>query len=105
MTVSTDTIGLNTIVHVFNQQKASIQARRKEPLRQRKERLQKLRTWIHSNRTRIQEGAFNDFRKAPQEVDAIEIFHVLNEIKYTLQQLDQWAAPKKVDAPLTMLGT
>jgi aldehyde dehydrogenase (NAD+) len=54
---------------------------------------------------RIHTAMDADFRKASQEVDAIEIFHVLNEIKEAGAHLEQWTSPKKVDAPLTMLGT
>ncbi|HEY3404543.1 MAG TPA: aldehyde dehydrogenase family protein [Ohtaekwangia sp.] len=78
---------------------------RKEPLQNRKARLIKLRNWIHANRQRIHEAAFADFRKASAEVDGVEIFHVLSEIKLALSNLDQWARPVKVDAPITMLGT
>lgn len=39
------------------------------------------------------------------ETDATEIFHVLNEISVALRSLDQWANPKKIDAPLYLAGT
>lgn len=96
---------LNPVTEVFRKQQAFSKKLRAEPLSNRKERLQKLRSWIHANRPRIHEAAYNDFQKPPQEVDGIEIFHVLNEIKLALANIDQWAAPKKIDAPLTMLGT
>jgi aldehyde dehydrogenase (NAD+) len=40
--------------------------------------------------------------KNPTEVDTLEIYHVLGEIKHTLDNLDIWSRPKKVDAPITM---
>lgn len=46
-----------------------------------------------------------DLRKPATETDASEIFHVLNEIKVALRSLDRWTAPKKVDAPLYLIGT
>ena len=78
---------------------------RSEPLKNRLERLEKLRAWIHKNRRAIHEAAYSDFRKNPTEVDGIEIYHVLNEIKLAVGELESWARPKKVDAPVTMLGT
>lgn len=48
---------------------------------------------------------YSDFQKNPTEVDTLEIFHVLQEIKHTLDNLDTWSRPTKVDAPITMLGT
>jgi len=78
---------------------------RKEPLQHRKERLIRLRNWIHANRQQIHEAAYADFRKPSAEVDGVEIFHVLNEIHQALSSLGEWTNPKKVDAPITMLGT
>jgi aldehyde dehydrogenase (NAD+) len=78
---------------------------RLEPVENRKLRLRAIRTWIHLNKALIQEAAYLDFRKPPVEVNAIEILHVLNEISFALDNLDQWTKPKKVDAPMTMLGT
>jgi aldehyde dehydrogenase (NAD+) len=106
MSVSTDIPVLSTkITDVFRLQQTHAKILRSQPIKVRKEKLGKLRDWIHTNRVKIQEAAYADFQKAPQEVDAIEIFHVLNEIKLAVDNLDTWAAPRKVDAPLTMLGT
>jgi aldehyde dehydrogenase (NAD+) len=91
-------------------QSFALQAERKlekriEPVKNRKLRLIAIRTWIHQNKERVQDAAYKDFRKPPVEVNAIEILHVLNEISFALYSLDQWVRPKKVDAPITMLGT
>src|SRR5690349_10116771 len=93
------------ISQVFANQRKSVPTQRVEPLKNRKERLLRLRKWIHENRTNIHNAMFADFSKAPLEVDGIEIFHVLNEIKYAVNKLEEWAQPLKVDAPITMLGT
>lgn len=93
------------IEKAFWKQKGSVNALRTEPLERRKERLRKLRNWIHLSRPRIHEAMYADFQKNPTEVDGIEIFHVLAEIKHALSDLDKWSAQKKVDAPFTMLGT
>jgi aldehyde dehydrogenase (NAD+) len=78
---------------------------RSEPVEKRIERLQSLRKWIHQNRPAIHQAAYADFSKPAVEVDGTEIFHVLNEIKHASANLHDWTAPKKIDAPLTMLGT
>jgi aldehyde dehydrogenase (NAD+) len=105
MTAATEKIALPVVGEIFRRQQQHALLLRKEPLKNRTERLLKLRNWIHANRRNIQDAAYEDFQKAPQEVDAIEIFHVLNEIRLASQNLEHWAAPKKVDAPITMLGT
>jgi aldehyde dehydrogenase (NAD+) len=93
------------INQLFPEQKKSAHKLRTEPLKNRIERLRKLRKWIHANRTQIHEAMYSDFQKASVEVDAIELFHVLNEIKLAVDNLENWAKPKKIDAPITMIGT
>ncbi|HOX81742.1 MAG TPA: aldehyde dehydrogenase family protein [Chryseolinea sp.] len=95
----------NSIEGTFEAQKSNLKNLRKESVQKRKERLKTLRNWIHTNRSAIHEAMYNDFRKAAVEVDGVELFHVLNEIKYATDNLEQWARPTKVDAPLTMFGT
>lgn len=90
---------------IFAAQRKRAISLRTAPLAFRKENLRKLKRWIHQNRNLIHQAMYADFKKASAEVDAIELFHVLNEIKLALEKLDSWARPKNVDAPLTMLGT
>ncbi len=71
----------------------------------RKARLRKLRDWILSNRTAIHEAMYADFQKPPTEVDAIELFGVLSEIRHALASIDDWMSPKRVGTPLSMVGT
>ena len=89
----------------FKQIRNAVPRLRRERPGERIQRLVKLRNWIHANRTSIQEAMFSDFSKSPAEVDLIEVFHVLNELKLAINNLEDWAKPKKVDAPITMLGT
>ena len=97
---------LETVLRkAFHQQKSRIKDLRSEPIENRILRLKSLRDWIHSNRAELHLAMHADFKKHPVEVDGIEVFHVLAEIKNAISNLDVWASPKKVDAPLTMLGT
>ena len=105
MAVALENSVYEQISRAFLVQKKSAHTLRTEPIKNRKARLEKLRTWIHANRTKIHEAMYADFQKAAVEVDAIEIFHVLNEIKLALSNVDDWAKPKKIDAPITMIGT
>jgi aldehyde dehydrogenase (NAD+) len=105
MTAAADQMVLNSIETVFSSMKSGVASLRTESIQNRKQRLSKLREWIHKNRPAIHEAMYADFRKAAVEVDAIEIFHVLNEIKLALNNLADWSRPKKIDAPITMIGT
>jgi len=97
--------GTELVREAFNRHKSIVATLRRESVSNRKDRLVKLRDWIHSNRTAIHEAMYSDFQKNPTEVDTIELFHVLQEIKHTLSNLDVWSHPQKIDAPLTLLGT
>lgn len=105
MEVKTATTTTSSIDQVFADQKKKAHLLRLAPLSQRKQLLQNLRNWVHKNRESIQKAMYDDFKKPAGEVDGVEVFHVLGEIKLALQKLDQWAAPQKVDAPITFLGT
>jgi aldehyde dehydrogenase (NAD+) len=96
---------LETIKRTFASLQKTAYRLRVEPLLVRKQRLKAIRNWILLHRSVIHEAMFNDFQKAALEVDGIEIFHVLSEIKHALQHLEKWATPEKVDAPITLLGT
>jgi aldehyde dehydrogenase (NAD+) len=100
-----DIISIDRLSEIFEAQKANVLSLRKEPASARKERLQMLRKWVLDNRAAIQAAAYADFKKNPAEVDGVEVFHVIQEINYALANLDEWMKPKKIDAPLTMLGS
>jgi aldehyde dehydrogenase (NAD+) len=89
----------------FSRHQAAVKSLRTESIQNRRARLEKLRAWIHHHRRDIQEAMYADFRKNPTEVDAIEIYHVLAELKHALDNLEEWTRPTKIDAPLTLLGT
>ncbi|HZI23974.1 MAG TPA: aldehyde dehydrogenase family protein, partial [Chryseolinea sp.] len=93
------------LMKAFHQQKSRIKDLRCEPIKNRIQRLRNLRDWIQSNRAKLHDAMHADFKKHPVEVDGIEIFHVLSEIKNAIWNLEVWASAKKVDAPITMLGT
>jgi aldehyde dehydrogenase (NAD+) len=97
---------LNTaMAKAFALQQNGVRTLRTELVSKRILRLKKLRDWIHANRSALHKAMYDDFRKNPTEVDGTELFHVLSEIKNAVEHLDEWTAPKKVDAPMTMLGT
>lgn len=104
-TMELEKVDLAHVKAIFTQQQQQALEQRSEPLENRKKRLRAMREWIKKNREAIQQAVYTDFKKPSVEVDATEIFPALDEIKVALDNLDRWAKPKKVDAPLTMLGT
>ncbi|QSE98224.1 aldehyde dehydrogenase family protein [Fulvivirga lutea] len=78
---------------------------RKEPIGERKKRLKLMLQWISKNESKIKAAVYQDFKKPASEVDISEIYPVTSEIKHALESLTSWAKPKKIDAPLSLLGT
>jgi len=91
--------------NLFTRQKGKSLKMRFEPIQARKERLKNLEKWLLSNEEGLQKAIFSDFRKPPFEVTSTELFPVLGEIKYAIENLESWATSKKIDAPLTYIGT
>ena len=90
---------------IFRLQQAKAIEWRKEPVSERKKRLRKIHKWILGHRIQICEAVHADFKKPFEEVQANDIFPVTSEINHILAHLDDWTKPKKVDTPLTLLGT
>jgi aldehyde dehydrogenase (NAD+) len=80
-------------------------ALRQEDVAARRARLQKLSNWLHAHRQEIQQALFADFRKPAAETDLTEIWTSLVELKHTMSHLKKWMAPRKVAAPMALLGT
>jgi len=78
---------------------------RQEPWKERVLRLQKLKKWILHNRELIKEAVHSDFRKPLSEVDVTEIYPIVSEIRHTIKYLPRWVTSKKVNTPLSLLGT
>lgn len=95
----------SSISTVFEAQKRKSLALRTKWVKERKKHLKELGKFILSNRDRIQAAVHQDLKKSLIEVDLSEIYPVVNEIRHTLEHLDEWVKPKKVDTPITYLGT
>ncbi len=105
--MDTTTIDLNTIRidSVIAAQKTKSIALRSESIKKRKEQLRKLSDWIFTNREQIKQAIHADFNRPLPEVDISEIYPVVTEIRLALSNLEAWSKPKKIDAPLTYIGT
>lgn len=105
MSANTQNLNIQAIRGLFEKQKVKALELRSEPLKNREVRLKKIEAWLLGHQEELQQAIFNDFGKPYTETTTSEIFPVLGEIRHTLAHLHQWAAPKKIDAPLTYLGT
>ena len=78
---------------------------RQESLSNRIALLRKLEKWLHANRERIGSAVHSDFQKPLLEVDTSEVYPVLTELRHAVNHLEEWTRPKKIDAPLSYVGT
>jgi aldehyde dehydrogenase (NAD+) len=99
------TVDNQRIIEVFARQKSKSISLRSEPMAERKKRLKKFESFLLKNKERVATAVFKDFKKPSTESDISEVYPVLTEIRHTLEHLDEWAQPQKIDAPLTYLGT
>ena len=73
--------------------------------RTRIKKLKKLKEIILKNRVKIKEALKKDFKKNPSEVDLTEIFPVVSEINFTINNLRKWMKDEYVRTPHTLLGS
>ncbi len=68
-------------------------------------KLKKLKEKILENRNNIKTALKNDFKKNESEVDLTEIFPVIQEINHTVKNLKKWMRGKRVNTPISMIGS
>jgi len=74
-------------------------------VRERADKLRRLRDGILARRKEIQEAIHADFRKHPAEVDVTEIYPAIAEINHMIRHLSKWMKPTRVGSPLPLFGT
>lgn len=95
----------SSLATLFARQQVRAEVLRQEKLEARATRLRRLSAWITENRAAIQQALYADFRKPILETDVTEIWPSQTEIKHTLRHLRQWAKPRRVGTPLSLVGT
>ncbi|RIW38815.1 aldehyde dehydrogenase [Bacillus salacetis] len=75
------------------------------PLEARKASLNKLADVLRKNESKILKALHDDLNKSEREAYTTEIGILLEEISFTLKNLDSWAKPKKVKTAVTHIGS
>lgn len=78
---------------------------RSEPLALRRQRLEKLLTAIETRESQIISALQADFKKSEAETLLTEIFPTVQELKFAIKNLESWARPLSVPAPITLCGS
>jgi aldehyde dehydrogenase (NAD+) len=74
-------------------------------LRERINKLKRLKRAILNHRQELEGAMWADFRKPAIEVGITEIYPVLSEIRYVCRNLKRWMSPQPVPTPITLLGS
>lgn len=89
----------------FESQRETALRWRESTARERRERIRALREAVIANREAFYAAFERDYRKPPAEVEASELFPVMDEARHALAHLRGWMKPRRVWPTLTMLGT
>lgn len=93
------------LLNLFDKQKKKSILLRQGSLKDRKKKLKEFGKFILANRDRIGQAVNADLKKPLAEIDLSEVYPVVAEIRNVLKNLNDWAQPELIDAPLTYLGT
>jgi len=68
-------------------------------------KLKALKAWLKANQSRVCKALYADYRKSETESVLSEIKPLVTELKDALRNIHHWTSPKRVSAPLVLLGT
>ncbi len=102
---STEKPDFKKIDEIFNLQIRNKDSVRNTGAQERIVKLNKIRDWIITNRQKIRDAVYKDFKKPHAETDLTEIFNTLAEIRTTKSGLKKWMKPSKVKPTPSMLTT
>ena len=94
-----------SIIDIFESQKANYIKVGSRDVHDRKKDLIKLRQAVLAYREEILDALFKDLGKPPLEAEISDIYTIKTEIGHILKHLSTWMHPRRVRAPLSLRGT
>ncbi|TAL62336.1 MAG: aldehyde dehydrogenase family protein [Bacteroidetes bacterium] len=98
-------ISFTEIKNVFDKQQNNLHRLIAITATDRIKKLKRLRETILSHQQDFRDAMFADYRKPAPEVDLIEIYVILTEIKQAIKNLYRWTGKQKVKTPFSLFGT
>jgi aldehyde dehydrogenase (NAD+) len=92
---------IEQIDSIFQQQQLFKIELRYSDVRERIEKLRKLRRVIESNEDLIYEALAKDLRKSRNEASISEVLFIYGEIEFAIRHLRKWMRPKHVGSSMT----
>ncbi|KZE48051.1 aldehyde dehydrogenase [Rossellomorea marisflavi] len=105
MKLNIEETSLQTVKQAIQNQKSFFKNGHTRPISSRKETLQTLYRMIKDHEEDIIHALQMDLNKSEMETYATEIGILLEEIRFVLKQIDEWAEPKKVKVAKTHIGS
>ena len=102
MDVQVDKERIERLIH---QQRMHKPAMLRLGVKDRIERLKRIKQAMFDYQDRIHEALYKDLKKPAVEVDMTEIYVVVNEAKDAIKNIKKWMRPHRVPTPINMLGT
>ncbi len=93
------------VAAIFNAQRANANAVSQSTATERIAKLKKLEAAVIKYRLDINAALYNDFKKPAAEVDLVEIYPLLTEIRLACKELRRWMKAERVPIPLSLFGT
>ncbi len=105
MSIAAQTVSDKSITEIFEKQKAYLPVLKRRSYNERIRRVKALAEFVKEYKSRIKEAAYKDFHKPAVEVEAMEIYPVLNEISHISSNLKKWMRNQQVSGGMKMFGT
>ncbi len=86
---------------LFSNLQANVIRLRNSGIKERRDKLTRLKNAIEKNEKQICDAIYSDFKKSPAETKLTEIYPVLREIKIAIKKLPEWMSAEKTKAPIT----
>jgi aldehyde dehydrogenase (NAD+) len=96
---------LEEILRVYDAQQKNRQNVKNTSAKERKAKLKKLKDTVLEYRPKIEAAVYADLHKPSVETSYAEIFNVVSECRFAIENLDEWMEEKQVDTPLLFVGT
>lgn len=96
---------LETVQSTLQQHKQFFKSGVTRPIQYRKDLLEKFSAVIKNHEAEIIDALKRDLNKSEMETYATEIGILLEEIRFVLKNIDEWAEPKKVKTAKTHIGS
>ena len=92
-----------SIKDIFKLQSAFSKEVRGTSYKERIVKIKKIKNWIYSNRTKIQNALSEDFSKPKVETDITEVWVSMDMANHIIKNLKSWMAPKVVSSTLPVI--